>query len=132
MNPVGKLGMLLDCPALVAFANSKTWFTERDAIKAILRDLLKTQTTSHWLSILEPADVWCADVLAWPQLFDHDGFKSLRMILEVETENGTRLQTTRCPIRIDGAILTSRMAAPRVGQHTRAVVEQYQLTEQVR
>ena len=129
MNPVGKLGELIDCAALVQFADSKKWFSDRDAIKQILYDHLRSKTTAHWLGILEPADIWCADVLTWPRLFAHDGFKALRMIAEVETENGARLQTTRCPIRIDGAILTSRVAAPKVGQHTREVAEQYALGE---
>ena len=41
--------------------------TERDEIKAILADHLRSSTTAAWLAILEPADVWCADVLTWPQ-----------------------------------------------------------------
>jgi len=130
MNPVGKLGELIGCPALAEYADSKRWFVDRDPIKQILRDHLLTESTTHWLAILEPADVWCADVLTWPRLFEHDGFKALRIIQEVETESGARLQTTRCPVRIDGAILASRVAAPKVGQHTRAIMEEYRLAQE--
>ena len=38
------------------------WFGDRDEIKALLADHLARQTTEHWLALLEPADVWCADV----------------------------------------------------------------------
>jgi crotonobetainyl-CoA:carnitine CoA-transferase CaiB-like acyl-CoA transferase len=54
------------------------------------------------------------------------------MVQEVETESGARLLTTRCPIRVDGAILTSRLAAPKVGQHTDAISRHYHLTEQAK
>jgi len=51
-----------------------------EALKRIIADVLKEQTTDHWLSILEPADVWCARVLDWPELMDHAGFKVLDML----------------------------------------------------
>ena len=27
----------------------------------------------EWLAVLEPADIWCAKVLTWPELMDSDG-----------------------------------------------------------
>ena len=43
-------------------------FADRDLINGILRDMLKGKPTAHWLSLLEPADIWCAEVLDWPAL----------------------------------------------------------------
>jgi len=125
MGSVPRLGELLGCPALLAYADPKTWFTQRDEIKTILAEHLQTGTTAQWLGILEPADVWCADVFTWPKLLAHDGFKVLDMVQQVSRSNGATLRTTRCPIRIDGALLTSPVGAPKIGEHNQVIAEEY-------
>jgi crotonobetainyl-CoA:carnitine CoA-transferase CaiB-like acyl-CoA transferase len=125
MGSVPRLGELLGCPALLAYADPKTWFTQRDEIKTILAEHLQTGTTEQWLGILEPADVWCADVFTWPRLLAHDGFKVLDMVQQVSRSNGATLRTTRCPIRIDGALLTSPVGAPKIGEHNQVIAEEY-------
>jgi crotonobetainyl-CoA:carnitine CoA-transferase CaiB-like acyl-CoA transferase len=39
------------------------------------------------------------------------------------------MRTTRCPIRIDGEVLTSPVAAPRIGEHNQAIAEEFKLDE---
>lgn len=114
MGSIPVLGNLLGCVELTAFQNPA--FSQRDEIKAVLARHLRTDTTEKWLSVLEPADVWCADVLTWEKLMQHEGFQALNMIQQVEMVDGFTYQTTRCPIRIDGALLTSRKASPKLGQ----------------
>lgn len=114
MGSIPVLGNLLGCVELTAF--QKPVFSQRDEIKAVLARHLRTDTTEKWLSVLEPADVWCADVLTWEKLMQHEGFQALNMIQQVEMVDGFTYQTTRCPIRIDGALLTSRKASPKLGQ----------------
>ena len=125
MGSVVRLGELISCPPLTAFADPKTWFTRRDEIKAELARHLKMQTTAHWLSILEPADIWCADVLTWPRLMAHEGFKVLDLVQKVSRANGASLDTTRCPIRVDGNILTSPVGAPKVGEHNEVLRKEF-------
>lgn len=127
MGSVPRLGELLKCEALLQFSNPQTWFAERDAIKRILADHLKTQTTSYWLSILEPADIWCSDVLTWPALVQHEGFRALDMQQEIRSRKGTVIQTTRCPIRIDGEVYKSANGAPGIGQHNAGIIEEFSL-----
>lgn len=114
MAPLPKLADLIACPALAAFDDPSRWFAERDTIKAILRDHLATAPTSTWLAILEPADIWCAEVLDYAQLTRHDGFAALDMTQQLDNE----ITTTRCPIRFDGAVLKSSRRAPALGAHT--------------
>src|SRR6185503_3062238 len=101
------------------------WFTQRDEIKSTLAKHLETQTTAHWLSILEPADVWCADVLTWTRLLAHEGFRVLNLTQTVSRANGASLATTRCPIRVDGEILRSAAGAPKVGEHTASIAKEF-------
>ncbi len=127
MGSIPVLGELLTCPPLLAYSDSATWFSQRDEIKAILVEHLKTQSTRHWLSLLEPRDIWCADVLTWDGLLQHDGFKVLDMIQEVARDETVKLDTLRCPIRIDGAILKSPKGAPRIGEDTQRILSEFSI-----
>lgn len=127
MGTVPKLGTLLGCPSLSEFGDKKTWFTRRDEIKGILRDHLKCQPTSHWLGILEPADIWCAEVMTWEKLRKTDGYRALDMEQTVLCPQGTPLPTLRCPIRIDGEVYKSAKGAPSIGQHTAGIAAEFRL-----
>ncbi|MCZ8516846.1 CaiB/BaiF CoA-transferase family protein [Paenibacillus filicis] len=121
MGSVTELGRLLGCDSILAYPDPKTWFTERDTIKAILRDHLAGRTTAEWLSRLEPADYWCSDVLTWPRLLEHEAFRSLHMTQSLRTSNGEQWTAIRCPIRIDGELLLSGKGAPAIGEHNAKV-----------
>jgi len=127
MNSLTKLGDLLGLPDLVGFDTPDRLFSARDRIKAIIADRLRGESTAHWLSVLEPADIWCAEVMDWPRLVRHDGFRKLDMVQEVVTSSGATMRTTRCPIRLDGQTLTSRKGAPRTGEHTQQISSEYGL-----
>jgi crotonobetainyl-CoA:carnitine CoA-transferase CaiB-like acyl-CoA transferase len=127
MGNVVHLGKLLGCD-LSAFQDAKTWFTQRDEIKATLRDHLKGQTTAHWLSILEPADYWCAEVFNWDKLFAHEGFKALEMLQTVKLPSGATLETLRCPIRVDGERLFAAKAAPKIGEDNARILKELEVT----
>jgi len=127
MGSIPRLGELLGCPRLAEFADPKSWFGRRDEIKGILAEHLTTASTNHWLGILEPADVWCADVFTWSRLVEHEAFKSLDMLQEIRCRDGSSMITVRCPIRIDGSIYKSEKGAPRVGQDTETIRKELEL-----
>ncbi len=131
MGSILKLGQLLQCPGLAAYIDPASLFDQRDEIKSILAAHLKQQTTQHWLSILEPADVWCSDVLTWDRLFAHESFQALQMIQSIDSRprasSTSAMRTTRCPIRIDGELLTSSLYAPRIGEHNQIIADEFNL-----
>jgi crotonobetainyl-CoA:carnitine CoA-transferase CaiB-like acyl-CoA transferase len=127
MGSVVRLGELLGCEALTAYADAQTWFDRRDEIKAILARHLRTGTTREWLDKLEPADYWCAEVQTMEQAIRHEGVEALEMVLGVRRKNGTQLRTTRCPIRVDGRILSTDAAAPVLGEDTAAIDAEFGL-----
>ena len=122
MTPVGRLQDLLQIEALAPYRDdSRAWFTARDAIKRIIAGRIATGTVEHWLSILEPADIWCSKVLEWPELLASDGFRILDMLQTVTREDAVSIGTTRCPVRVNGRRPLGRRAAPRVGEHSAAI-----------
>ncbi|HVW22682.1 MAG TPA: CaiB/BaiF CoA-transferase family protein [Opitutaceae bacterium] len=127
MGSVTRLGELLGLPALAAYSDPKSWFTERDAIKRAIAEHLRSRPTAHWIARLEAGGYWAAEVLGWSQLWASDAFRALDFVQEVAREDGPTLRTTRCPIRIDGQRLKSPLGAPRVGQHTSRIKEEFGL-----
>lgn len=122
MIAIPKLGELIGCDALLAYDDPDGWHERRDEIKHVIAGHLAGETTSHWLSLLEPADVWCADVYDWDRLMDTEAFKALDMLQQVERADGTVVATTRCPIRIDGERYQGGPAAPTIGQHNAQIL----------
>ena len=127
MTPVPQLGELLKLDSITTFTDQKEWFTKRDKIKKMIGDWLITQSTQHWLDILQPADIWCAEVLEWDKMMQNDGFKVLDMLQRIKRFDGLDIQTLRCPIRINDQIYKSDRAAPVVGQHTKQISEEFSL-----
>lgn len=109
-------GGLIGCNSLVPFAEDRgDPFRHRDVIKRILQERLRTQTTAHWLTLLEASDYGCASVFRYKQLLNHDGYRVLGMDRVVRRSNRTEVRTLRCPIRVDGQPLYSTTAAPVLG-----------------
>jgi len=127
MTHLPTLGTLLDLPVLKEVTDSTESFRRRDEIKRVIAQRLKQHTTEEWLRILNAADIWCAEVLDWPKLLASEAFEQLAMVQSLRDENGHNILTTRCPIRLDGGVLTSARLAPRVGQHTEAIREEFNL-----
>jgi CoA:oxalate CoA-transferase len=129
MTPVPKLAGLLElAEELSAYSNQPaTWFTARDEIKAIIAQKIATRTVDEWLAVLEPADIWCAKVLNWPELFESDGFKVLDMLQTVTREDDVSIMTTRSPLRVNGVRTKVQRAAPRIGEHSAKIREEFGL-----
>ena len=99
-------------------------------IKSILARHLLQHPTAHWLAILEPADVWCAEVYTWPELLRQEGFEALGLTQEIQDNGRGTMLTTRCPIRIDGQVLTSDRGAPTLGRDTEEIIRTFGLDSQ--
>ncbi len=121
MAKLSQLEELLPLPALSAYTE-EDGFSKRAEIMDTLKKTFKTQTTDYWLSRLEPADVWCADVYDYSKIMDHPAIEAIAMKQTVRRDNGTEVHTSRCPIRIDGERLFSDRAAPALG-HDNELIE---------
>ena len=125
MTPLPQLGELLDLNSIKDLHDQKEWFTKRDEIKKDIGDWIEHQTTEHWLSILEPADIWCAKVLDWETMVKHEGFKILDMVQRIKRDDGLNIETLRCPIKIDGEIFKSSKAAPKIGNDNNSIMKEF-------
>jgi crotonobetainyl-CoA:carnitine CoA-transferase CaiB-like acyl-CoA transferase len=126
MGEIPVIGHFLGCSELLAYTNPVDWFEKRDEIKLLLQNHLKEKTVKEWLAILEPADIWCAEVFDYQTLTQQEGYRILKMEQEI-TAGIQKIKTTRCPIKIDGKIITSPKGAPVLGEHTEAIIKEFNL-----
>ncbi len=128
MTPIPKLADLLEMPELDAYRDDPaSWFSERDKIKALIARRIAENTIDHWLGLLEPADIWCARVLNWNELLESEGFRVLDMLQTVVRDDDVSILTTRSPLRVNGKRAQVDRAAPRIGEHSEAIREEFGL-----
>ena len=94
-----------------------TWFARKDEIKLRVAEAVSVRRTAELVETIDARGLWCAEVIAWPDLVERDGFRALD-VLHAVGDGDRRFKTTRCPIRIDGEPLKSSAAAPRLGEHS--------------
>ncbi len=102
MGNVAELGKKLGSSEIAQHMDSGKWFNERDLIQSQLAEHLKTKSAQEWLTILEPQDVWCAEVMSLEKLKMLPGYRVLQIDQIVQLPSGESIETTRCPVRIDG------------------------------
>ena len=127
MTPIPKLGELINLDSIKQYEKPEDAFEKRDEIKKLIGDYIVKETTQHWLDILQPADIWCAEVLEWDKMMENEGFKVLDMLQRIKRFDGLDIETLRCPIRFDDEIFKSDVAAPLIGQHTKQISEEFSL-----
>ncbi|WP_341938292.1 CaiB/BaiF CoA transferase family protein [Marinimicrobium sp. C2-29] len=127
MGSLETLCRALGCTGLETFDTPQAQFDHRDHIKAHLSEHLRTQTTRHWLSVLEPEGYWCSDVLDHQRLTEEEAYQVLEMEQTVSRGDTVSLRTTRCPIRINGEKLFSSRAAPVLGDSTESITKEFSL-----
>lgn len=128
MTPLARLADLMGIAGLASLCDDpKAAFTRRDEIKRIIADTVATRSVADWLAVLEPADIWCARVLDWPELLASEGFRTLDMLQTVTREDGVSIETTRLPLRLNGTRPSRPEAAPLIGAQSAAIRKEFAL-----
>ncbi|MEO8237367.1 MAG: CoA transferase [Flavobacterium sp.] len=110
---------------LEKYNNKHQWFAERDEIRELLSEKLLSQTADYWLNLLQKEGIWCGKVLNYEELDSQSFVTELQLKQTVENSAGETLVTTRSPIQLDGEILTSSKAAPKVGEDNARIHKQF-------
>jgi crotonobetainyl-CoA:carnitine CoA-transferase CaiB-like acyl-CoA transferase len=110
---------------LSKYADKALWFSKRDEIREILTEKLLSQTANYWLDLLQKEGIWCGKVLNYEELNSQPFVDELQLKQTVQNSAGEKLITTRSPIQLDGEILTSPKAAPKVGEDNLAIQEEF-------
>ncbi|CAD0000796.1 CaiB/BaiF CoA transferase family protein [Flavobacterium salmonis] len=107
------------------YTDKHKWFSQRDEIRELLAEKLLTQKADYWIELLQKQGVWCGKVLNYQELDSQSFVNELQLKQTVQNSAGEKLVTTRSPIQLDGEILTSTKAAPKVGEDNLTINEQF-------
>jgi crotonobetainyl-CoA:carnitine CoA-transferase CaiB-like acyl-CoA transferase len=119
---LGALAGALDAAELGQWDAERDGFAQRDAISAIVTQRLKTEPTSHWLTVFGQRGIWAGpvysydDLLADPQVQHNGSFVSY----DHPTEG--RVTTPGFAFSMSATPAAVTRPAPTAGQHTREVL----------
>jgi crotonobetainyl-CoA:carnitine CoA-transferase CaiB-like acyl-CoA transferase len=116
MGVLADLADTLGLEALRDYDGPNDAFVRGDEIRRQIAQHVEAETTQHWLDRLEPAGIWCAQVLRYDELREEPGYQALDMEQTVTRDGEFPVKTLRSPIWINGQRLFSPDAAPRVGR----------------
>lgn len=128
MGNLPQISKLIACNIDQLLTNSNAAFDNRNEIISLLAQTLSTQTTQHWLAILESNGVWCAEVLNYQQATALDAYRNLAIEQTLNLANGKQIKTTVSPIRLNGQKLFNAKAAPKLGADTVSINKEFNLS----
>ena len=119
-----RLATLMEIDGLERFyGDAGALMRHRDEIKRRIAGAVASRTTADWLAILQPADIWCSEVLDWPALRESETFRMLDFEQVISRAGAVHLNALRGPIRLDGATLKSARAAPALGADRESILK---------
>lgn len=88
-----------------------------DIVLDDLHNLFKQQGAQHWITHLSAGHIDAEILLDWHQLRASSHYQNLAFEQTVYNQQKLPLNTTRCPIKIDGNAYYSELGAPAIGEH---------------
>lgn len=113
------LGDLSDDPR---FGTPQDRLANRAAMNAILAEHFLADTTENWLARLEPQGVLCGKVRSFEEAADDPQVAANGMIVEMNHADAGPLRLLGTPLRLYATPPTYRIAPPKLGEHTRAIL----------
>jgi CoA:oxalate CoA-transferase len=127
MGNLSKISQLIGCDISEFYTNADASFKNRDELLLVLGETFKTNTNEYWLSLLDPADIWCAAVLNYKEATELAIFKNQQISQRLDLGSGKTIETTRSPIRIDTQKLYAPKAAPKIGADNEKINKEFDL-----
>ena len=84
--------------------------------------VLATAPTAHWTKVLDDAGVPCGPVYTYEQLFADPQVVHREMVVHANDAELGRVPHIRTPIRMSASDVAVRVTAPKLGQHTDAIL----------
>jgi crotonobetainyl-CoA:carnitine CoA-transferase CaiB-like acyl-CoA transferase len=96
-------------------------------LQNLFRKHFATNTTAYWLERLEAQDLLCAPVRALGDALDDPQTAINDMLVDIEHPVLGPITLVGSPVHLGGAPLTIRHAPPKLGEHTRQILEEFGL-----
>ncbi len=97
-------------------------FEDKDMILEKLNEVLSTNTTAHWLKLLEQKRIPCAPVNNFEQALSDPQVLHRNMVVDIAHPNGKITKAPGNPIKLSRTNEDSYTPAPLIGEHTDEVL----------
>jgi crotonobetainyl-CoA:carnitine CoA-transferase CaiB-like acyl-CoA transferase len=91
-------------------------------IHAAIGEVIRTQSTQHWIEILNKAGVTCGPIYTMDQVFEDEQVKQLGMALPVEHPHLGPLKLLASPMNFEGVTRSIRRPTPDGGADSGAIL----------
>ncbi|WP_288365887.1 CaiB/BaiF CoA-transferase family protein [uncultured Marinobacter sp.] len=105
-------------------------FADKHKINGILTDLLKTNTTEHWVELLSSARIPCAPVNKFSDALSDPQVMFRNMVVDIPQFDGGTVKAPGNPIKLSVDSSDSYTAPPLLGQHTEDVLKSLGYSEE--
>jgi crotonobetainyl-CoA:carnitine CoA-transferase CaiB-like acyl-CoA transferase len=111
------------------FARNRDRVNNRDLIDGLIRDVMLTKPRAAWLDLLDPAGIPAGPINRVSEAMASEQTKARGMVTDVDHPDLGRIAMAGIPFQMFGTPPDIRLAPPRLGQHTREILDELQLTE---
>lgn len=120
MCPLDKLADLLGDTQIASLHA----FDDRDALKRRIDERTAQMTSDELLACLKAGDVWCAPVRTSRQAMDELVAMGSDLLVELDHPEAGSVKAIACPITLSETGVEEASPAPRVGEHTNAILDE--------
>jgi crotonobetainyl-CoA:carnitine CoA-transferase CaiB-like acyl-CoA transferase len=124
------LGAVIEEPSFATMDDEVDGWSKRDEIYAKTRQRLATRASAEWLRRFEEAGIWAAPVYGYAELVDDPQIAHNGTFVEYDHPTEGRVKTPGFPIRFAKTPCRVDRGAPRVGEHTRAILSDLGYSDQ--
>ncbi|MYE54573.1 MAG: CoA transferase [Chloroflexi bacterium] len=107
------------------FASNPERMVSIDALTPIMEETFRTQTTGHWVEVLENAGVPCGPIYNIEQVYADPHVQSREMAVPLEHHKSGSIRNIGVPVKLSDTPGSVRTPAPLLGQHSDEVLCQY-------
>ena len=112
-------GELIDDPRFLVNGDRKA---RENELAALLEETYTTETTGHWMEVLEAAKVPCGPINNLAQVYDDPHVQARDMLVELEDPELGTLKNVGIPVKLSRTPGRIRHRAPDLGEHTEEVL----------
>jgi crotonobetainyl-CoA:carnitine CoA-transferase CaiB-like acyl-CoA transferase len=108
------------------FATNAARVTNRQLVTDTLTPLMQSRTTTEWVDILERLKIGCGPINKLSEVFADPQVQARGAVVEMRYPGaeGDRMKVIANPVRLSETPVDYRLAPPRLGEHTDAVLRE--------
>lgn len=112
------------------YASNTLRVANRNELVPEVSQLLKQQTTQWWLTALNEVGVPCGPICTIDQVFDNPQIQAREMQIALDHVQLGKVESVANPIKLSATPLQYNQAPPMLGEHTRAVLQDWLAMEE--